>query len=110
MRRWLHDSFRERVRHRTKYLREFYEERFLVARYDARLESRRHFWLRTETERDELGRRWRVPQDPVQLIMGNLGVELIWCSDYDGVSRCIDALQERGRNREFGRHAAEFPS
>jgi hypothetical protein len=110
MRRWLYDSFRERVRHRVKYLREFYMNQYPGAEYEAELESRRHFWLRPETEKDKDGRPWRVPKKDVELVMRKLGVQLIWCKDYDDMQSCIYEVQKLGRNAEFGRRAAEFPS
>jgi len=64
MRRWLYNSFRERVQHRTRYLREFYWKTYPDAEYEARLESRRHFWLRTEVEQGPDDRPWRVPKTP----------------------------------------------
>jgi len=110
MRRWLYDSFRERVRHRIKYLREFYMKKYPEAEYEAELESRRHFWLRPEIERNKDGRPWRVPKKHVERVMRNLGVQVIWCKDYDDMRSCIYEVQMLGRNAEFGRRAAEFPN
>jgi len=110
MRRWLYDSFRERVVHRIKYLREFYMKKYPEAEYEARLESRRHFWLRPETEKDKDGRPWRVPKKHVERVMKDLGVQVIWCRDYDDMRSCIYEVQKLGCNAEFGRRDAEFPS
>ena len=75
MRRWLHDSFCERVRHRSRYLREFYWRQYPAAEYEARIESLRHFWLRPESENDKDGKAWVVPKEPVESVMSNLGVK-----------------------------------
>jgi hypothetical protein len=109
MRRWLHDSFHERVLHRTKYLREFYVKQYPEAEYEAEIESRRHFWLRPETEKDKNGRPWRVPKKYVDCVMSNLGVQVIWCKDYDDMRSCIHQVQKLGCNPGFGRRVAEFP-
>jgi SIR2-like domain len=112
MRRWLHDSFRERVLHRTKYLREFYVKEYPDAGFEAELESRRHFWVRPESERDKDkgGRPWHVPKKHVDCVMSNLGVQVIWCKDHDDMRSCVHEVQKRGCNLEFGRRVAEFPS
>jgi hypothetical protein len=110
MRRWLHDSFRERVLHRTKYLREFYVKQYPDAEFEAKLESRRHFWLRPETEPNRDGPPWKVPKHYAERVMSNLGVQVIWCKDYDDLRNRIDEVQELGHNPEFGRHVAQFPS
>jgi hypothetical protein len=110
MRRWLFDSFRERVLHRSGFLREFYWRRYPDAEYEAMLESRRHFWLRPETETDRDGTRWSVPKNHVESVMRKLGVEIVWCTDYDDMQRCLQQIQHRGHDQEFGRRAAEGPS
>jgi len=109
MRRWLHSSFRERVQHRTKYLREFYATEYPDAEYEAEIESRRHFWLRTRTEIDNEGKYWQVPEQHVDCVMSNLGVQVIWCDDYDDMRSCIHKLQKAGHSSQFGRGLAEFP-
>jgi hypothetical protein len=106
MRRWLHDSFRERVDHRAKYLREFYWEQFPAAEYEARLESLRHFWLRPDTEKG----RWKVPQGPVDLVMRNLGVQVVWCRDFEDMRKCIKDVQKFGYDADFDRRPADYPN
>ena len=108
MRRWLYDSFRERVLHRTTYLRELHERQYLDAKYEAELASRRHFWLRPEVETDKDGR-WRVPKEHVECVMHNLGVQVIWCTDYDDMRACIDEVRREGDNPGFGQQPARFP-
>jgi hypothetical protein len=110
MRRWLHDSFSERVQHRTKYLREFYAKAYSAAEHEARLESRRHFWLRPGTETDSDGKRWALPKKYLDCVMNNLGVQIVWCTDYADMQRCIADLREHGHDSEFGRRVAEYPN
>jgi hypothetical protein len=112
MRRWLHDSFRERVQHRTKYLREFYWRKYGDAKYEAELESCRHFWLRCETDedKDKNGGTRRVPKEHVCRVMSNLGVQVIWCKDFDDIRKCIREVQKQGHDSKFGRHPADYPS
>lgn len=110
MRRWLHDSFCERVQHRSKYLREFYWRQYPSAEHEARVESLRHFWLRTETERDNDGNTWVVPKEPVESVMSNLGVQIVWCADYGDAQRFIAEVQRKGYDPEFGRRAANYPT
>lgn len=109
MRRWLHDSFRERVQHRTNYLREFYWQKGGSSEHEARLESLRHFWLRTETELHK-ETTWAVPKEHVNKIMNNLGVQVIWCSDYADIQRCLHELRQQGNDPKFGRRAATYPT
>jgi hypothetical protein len=109
IRRWLHDSFRERVEHRTKYLREFYWEEFPAAEYEARLESVRHFWLRTQTEKGQNNRQWRVPKDSVDRVMANLGVQVVWCRDFDDMRNCVKEVQKFGFDADFDRRPADYP-
>lgn len=110
MRRWLHDSFRERVQHRTSYLREFYWRQYPDAKHEARLESLRHFWLRPETEKDKDGKTWVVPKKHVESVMRNLGVQVVWCTDYEDMRRCLAEVQQRGCDPEFDRRVADYPS
>ncbi|HEV3333224.1 MAG TPA: SIR2 family protein [Bryobacteraceae bacterium] len=112
MRRWLHDSFQERVQHRTKFLREFYRKRYADAEYEAALTSMRHFWLRpnTEVDSDQARKRWRVPQDAVQRVMSNLGVQVVWCRDYDGIRDCLNQVRRSGDSPGFGRQPAPYRS
>jgi hypothetical protein len=110
MRRWLHDSFRERVRHRTKYLREFYSMRHPEAEYEAKIQSLRHFWLRPETEEDKDGNSMNVPKMYVDRIMSNLGVQIVWCRDYEDMQKCIVEVQQRGFDPMFGRRVADYPT
>ncbi len=109
MRRWLYDSFQERVRHRTRYLREFYGRHYPDAEYEARLESIRHYWLRPEVEYDEAGIAWAVPKKHLESVMGNLGVQIVWCADYEDMQRFISEMQNHGYDPEFGRRTAEYP-
>jgi hypothetical protein len=109
MRRWLHDSFQERVLHRSRYLREFYRGNYPDAEYEARLESRRHFWLRAEVETQENGDSWTVPKKYVEPVMENLGVEVIWCADHGDVRACIREIGQRGHDPEFGRRVPGYP-
>jgi hypothetical protein len=97
IRRWLYGSFRERVSHRTKYLREYHHAVYKDAEFEAKLESVRHFWLRVKEECDE---RLRVP---VESIMSGLGVQVVWCDDYKDVRECIYWLKQSGREPSFGR-------
>jgi hypothetical protein len=112
MRRWLHDSFRERVLHRTKYLREFYSNKYRDAEYEAVVTSCRHFWVRPESEedRDKPGRRWRVPQEPVERVLSNLGVQVVWCKGYEDLQNCIHEVHKRGSVPRFGRQPAPYRS
>jgi SIR2-like domain len=110
IRRWLHDSFRERVLHRFNYLREFYWRPYLHAKQEAKLESLRHFWLRPEAEKDKDGKTFLVSKRHVESVMKNLGVQLVWCTDYDDMWRCIHDVQELGADPEFGRRVADYPN
>jgi|ERR1700688_4446094 SIR2-like domain len=110
MRRWLNTSFHERVRHRTSYLREFYWRRYPDAEHDGGLESVRHFWIRPEVEGQKNGQLWQVPKGHVDRVMGTLGVQVVWCKDYDDVQRCLGELQKLGHDPEFGRKAADYPT
>jgi SIR2-like domain len=108
MRRWLYDSFHERTVHRAKYLREFYWRRYPDAEYEARLESKRHFWLYSEDEleRQGLGASYK---SHVESVMENFGVQVVWCDDYDHMARRIHELQYAGHSPQFGRRPAKFP-
>lgn len=112
MRRWLHDSFKERVAHRTKFLRQFHRKPYADAEYEAALTSRRHFWLRPsiELERGRPRGHWRVPQAEVQRVMSNLGVQVVWCRSLQGIRDCLDQLRTRGGFSEFGRQPAPYRS
>ncbi len=110
MRRWLHDSFCERVQHRAKYLREFYWRQYPAAEHEARLESLRHFWLRPETEKDNDGNTWAVPMEHVQSVMSSLGVQVVWCADFGDMQQCINEVQREGSEQEFGRRVADYPT
>lgn len=103
MRRWLYDSFHERVLHRMKYLREFYWRRYQQAEHEAKLESKRHFWLRAEGELDKQG------QNHVESVMENLGVQVVWCKDIEDMPKFILRIQKDGRDARFGRHIAKYP-
>jgi hypothetical protein len=110
MRRWLHDSFSERVRHRTNYLRESYWRKYDAAEYEATIESIRHFWLRCETETGNDGEIWNVPKENVDAVMNNLGVQVLWCKDFQDVQTCIRDLHQFGGDPHFGRHGAQYPT
>lgn len=110
MRRWLHDSFHERVQHRTKFLREFYWKQYDDAKYEATLESLRHFWLRLETQDDGDGKSWNVPKRYVDCVMNNLGVQIVWCKSCEDMRNSINELRQSGQDKEFGRHPAPYPS
>lgn len=112
IRRWLHDSFQERVVHRTKYLRELYSTKYRDAEREAKLASMRHFWLRTEEEKHRDGRKGNlcVPKEFVEPVMRNLGVQVIWCKDYKDVRDCISELRYHGYTRKFDRNPAGFPA
>jgi len=109
MRRWLYDSFHERVRHRTRYLRESYWRQYQGAEHEARLESLRHYWLRPEVEKDKTGSIWVVPKKHVESVMSNLGVQMVWCSDYEEMQQCVSEIKKDGYDPEFGRHIASYP-
>ena len=51
---------------------------------------------------------WR-PEQHVDCVMSNLGVQVIWCDDYDDMRSCIHKLQKAGHSSQFGRGLAEFP-
>jgi hypothetical protein len=110
MRRWLHDSFTERVRHRAKFLREFYWKQYAEARYEAMLESRRHFWLRPETQNESDNKIWRVPKKHVESVMNNLGIQIVWCTDYEDMQKCIIDIRELGQDPQFGQRNASYPT
>ena len=107
MRRWLYDSFSERVRHRTKFLREFYWKRYDDARYEATLESLRHFWLHPETQEDSGNRPWLVSKKHVDCVMHHLGVQVVWCTGCEDMQRCINEVRQLGHDSEFGRRPAD---
>ncbi len=102
IRRWLYQSYRERLSDRTKYLREWHKHDYKDAEYEAALESVRHFWLRPATERVG-GCDRPVPRDIVELSMRNLGVQLVWCDDYSEMQNHIRELKVKGLNPNFGR-------
>ena len=106
IRRWLHSSFRERVEERTKYLREYYCRKYDDVKVEAELESVRHFWLRTKTERREkcgVVYERELPMELVELSMRKLGVQVVWCDSYRDVCRNILCLRKKGRNLDSGR-------
>jgi len=98
IRRWLYNSFRERVKHRMKYLREYHCRVYKDAECEAKLASVRHFWIRTKTEGGQ-----PVPTDLVEMSVRNLGIQVIWCDDYAGVQNCLNDLKQNGANPNFGR-------
>ena len=110
MRRWLYNSFSERVRHRTKFLREYYWRQYSDARYEAMLESLRHFWLRLETQADADNKTWELPKEHIESVMNRLGVQLIWCADYEDLQKCILDVRQKGYDACFGRRPADYPN
>jgi hypothetical protein len=97
IRRWLHSSFRERVEARTKYLREYHYRKYCDVRVEAELESVRHFWLRTKTERHEkcgMVEEREVPMKLIELSMSKLGVQVVWCDSYEDMQGCIRKLKK----------------
>lgn len=101
IRRWLYSSFQERVEQRTKYLRELHWKFYKDAKSEAKLESVRHFWLRSKKEEAISCERAKW----VDLVMSELGVQVVWCDDLCDMRRCIRELRENGRVPEFGRRA-----
>ena len=73
--------------------------------YEARLESVRHFWIRPEAERGEGRKLWQVPKAYVDRVMESLGVQIVWCKDYEHVRICLGELQKLGYDKQFGRAA-----
>jgi hypothetical protein len=108
IRRWLYNSFSERVQQRTKFLQESYCKTYDYgdARFEAELESVRHFWLRTKKEK-----KWQVLQKHLDIVMRHLGVDVIWCDDddYEDVRSCIRKLEIEGKDTAFGRRPAPYP-
>jgi len=101
IRRWLYNSFCERVQHRKKYLREYYCHVYPDVEYEAKLESRRHFWLRTKTD---------VPAEVVDLAevsAKELGVQIIWCDNYAEVQSCLNHLKQDGHEPNFDRRCPD---
>jgi hypothetical protein len=88
--RWLRASYKQRVEHRTKYLREMYRDNYAAARSEAELETVRHFWLRNKSE----GGRDLSPgeMEQIQREKWELGVQIVWCEDY-GLD-CLRQLKE----------------
>ncbi len=104
IRRWLYASFRERVQHRIKYLRELYRRKYKDAEVEAELESVRHFWLRTNKERGK-----KLPKKDVELVMKKLGVQVVWCDDLNDLRSCVRDLKEKGKESAFGKGSAPCP-
>jgi SIR2-like domain len=102
VRRWLYNSFKERCEQRARYLAEYYCRHYKDVRYEAELESIRHFWIRTRTE----GGR-RLPTDLIDSNVRMLGIQVIWCDDYAEVQRRIHELKQKGRVADFGRRSAQ---
>jgi hypothetical protein len=105
IRRWLYTSFKERVGERTKYLREYYCRKYCDAEFEAEKESVRHFWLRSRYEKDEKGKERKISnelKELVELVMGKLGVQLVWCDSYHELRDRLRELKEEGREPDFG--------
>jgi hypothetical protein len=43
-------------------------------------------------------------------VMRNLGVQIVWCKDYDDIGECLGEVQHMGYDPEFGRRSADYPS
>jgi plasmid stabilization system protein ParE len=99
IRRWLYSSFQERVQERTKYLQELHCKKYDTAKFEAKKESVRHFWLHPKKERKD-GKEVEISCETVklvELVMGELGVQVVWCDDLTDVQRCIRELKEKRR-------------
>jgi hypothetical protein len=107
IRRWLYSSCQERVEQRTKYLQELYDKIYRDARFEAKLESVRHFWLRPRREemKGKEVNMSRKTTELIDLVMRDLGVQVVWCNDFCDMQQCIHELRETGREPEFGRRA-----
>jgi hypothetical protein len=98
IRRWLYSSFQERVQERIKYLQELHCKKYDAAKFEAKKESVRHFWLRPKKERKD-DKEVEISCETVklvELVMGELGVQVVWCDDLADVQRCIRELKEKG--------------
>jgi hypothetical protein len=94
IRRWLYSSFQERVQERTKYLQELHFKKYDAAKFEAKKESVRHFWLRSKRE-TKGGKEVEISSETVklvELVTGELGVQFVWCDDLADVQRCIREL------------------
>ena len=91
IRRWLYNSFQERVEQRTKYLQELHCKIYANAEFEAKLESLRHFWLRTK-KIDGKNISCKTAK-LVELVMRELGVQVVWCDDFCDMQRCIRELK-----------------
>jgi hypothetical protein len=94
--RWLRESYEQRVKHRTKYLREYYRDQYQAAPSEAEWESVRHFWLCKKPENSREDERVR-----------KLGVQIVWCEDYG--AECLSWLKESGGCADFGRRSHQAP-
>jgi hypothetical protein len=84
IRRWLYSSFQERVEQRTKYLHERHCEKYEHAKFEAKQESVRHFWLRPKKEKKD-GKEVNISRESaklIELVMRELGVQVVWCDDF----------------------------
>ena len=88
IRRWLSSSFRERFEQRVKYLRERCSGAYDDAEYEAKLESKRHFWLRTK---DNLSDK---TMEGIELIMENLGAQVLWFDKYNEIQEYLGELSK----------------
>jgi hypothetical protein len=98
IRRWLYSSFQERVEARTKYLQELHCKKYDAANFEAKKESVRHFWLRSKKE-TKGGKEVDMSCETVrlvELVMGELGVQVVWCDNLVDMQRCIRELKEKG--------------
>jgi hypothetical protein len=98
IRRWLSSSFKERVKERTKYLQELHCKKYPDAGFEAKLESVRHFWLRPRNEKIDGKKISGEMVKLVELVMCELGIQIVWCDDLADIQRCIRELKERGQN------------
>ena len=51
-----------------------------------------------------------MPQKPVERVMRNLGVEVIWCRGFENLQTCIKEIHKLGAVRKFGRQPAKYVS
>ena len=94
LRRWLYDSYSERVRARTRYLRQIYPDHYEDAEQEARYASVRHFWFRTKNDLPVIERNGSIITEPtLNRLMRNFGIEIVWCETHADVARCLRKLR-----------------
>ena len=94
IRRWLHNSYWERVRARTKFLRSLYDD-YQDAEVEAKYESVRHFWLRSERDLPVLTSKKpdMSMKRALECLMRDLGVEIVWYRNHDEVPEILQRLK-----------------